>query len=478
MENQGVCRIGGDGQGACAVASFDGEGESPLVCLPSDVPPVFGDANEDAAMPAKAEVKGGGGSNIEADTVPSWLKCLPIGVGLGGIFFGVARGHAMQYRGNMARRARKNRAITPADKVLAWYASHRRDLPWRAGLGEMADPYHVLLSEFMLQQTVVATVIPYFQRFLARWPSLAEFAQAPRDAVMQEWAGLGYYARARNLHQTAQLITSKYGGAIPRDETTLRTLPGIGAYTAAALVAFAFGARAVVLDANGERIIARYAGIATPLPAAKPEIREVLAGMTPDTRAGDFAQGLMDLGQMVCLARQPPLCMLCPLADDCTARRLPDPSSLPTIAPRKVKPTRHGHILVVVSKDNKVLLLRRGDTGLLGGMHVFPMSGWADGSPKQKHYPPKKSSVLAELLAQFAYTRLPQPVRHAFTHFDLVLSVACMGGVAPRQVAGLVKKANGVWQPIAQLDKMALPTVMRKVALAAGLVSGERHAGR
>ena len=371
---------------------------------------------------------------------------------------------------------------SPAQRVLDWYRHNRRDLPWRARLGKTVDPYHVLLSEFMLQQTVVATVIPYFNRFLARWGTLADFAKAPRSEVMGAWAGLGYYARARNLHQTAQIVMAEYGGQLPRDEKVLRTLPGIGEYTAAAIRAFAFGEKAVVLDANGERIIARYAGIATPLPHGKGEIKATLAQLTPDVHAGDFAQGLMDLGQTICLARQPPLCRACPLADDCQAYLSGDPSSLPKKLVKKERPRRHGHVLVVVSADKHVLLLRRGDKGLLGGMHVFPTSGWADGSPKRVRYPPEKDSILAGLIADFAsdphYVIQKQPVRHVFTHFALELKVAYVGEVKRGTLKKLVAQAGGVWVPIAQLDRgdgIALPTAMRKVAVAVGLLSGERH---
>lgn len=374
---------------------------------------------------------------------------------------------------------------SPARKVLDWYRHNRRHLPWRGQLGETADPYHVLLSEFMLQQTVVATVIPYFKRFLVRWETLADFAKAPRSEVMGAWAGLGYYARARNLHRTAQIVMAEYGGQLPREEKVLRTLPGIGEYTAAAIRAFAFGDKAIVLDANGERIIARYAGISTPLPQAKGEIKATLAQLTPDKNAGDFAQGLMDLGQTICRARQPPLCSACPLVDNCQAYLSGDPSSLPKKLVKQRRPIRRGHVLVVVSADKRVLLLRRGDKGLLGGMHVFPTSGWADGSPKRVQYPPEKNSVLAGLNAVFTgdpqYIIQKQPVRHVFTHFAVELKVAYVGEVKRGQLKKLVGSAEGVWVPASQLDRgdgVALPTVMRKVAVAVGLLSGERHAAQ
>ena len=255
----------------------------------------------------------------------------------------------------------------------------------------------------MLQQTVVETVKPYYAAFLAHFPHLEDLASASQDEVLRLWAGLGYYARARNLHRAAVVLMRDYGGVFPDDEAELRKLPGVGAYTAAALVAFAFGKRALVMDANIERILARFGGIETPFPAAKPELRAVLDALTPQARAGDFAQGLMDIGNAICTpsrkkaggkkagAVSQPQCALCPLGEWCVGRHS-DPASLPRKAPKSPRPVREGVVVVVLNESAEALLVRRSPRnsrggGLLGGMVMFPTSDWADGSRQQRHYP-------------------------------------------------------------------------------------------
>ena len=356
--------------------------------------------------------------------------------------------------------------------VLDWYDHHRRDLPWRMPPGIEANPYHVWLSEIMLQQTTVEAVKPYFEKFIHRWPSLADLAAASQDDVMRLWAGLGYYSRARNMHRAAQVIMTEHGGKFPVTETGLRALPGIGDYTAAAIAAIAFGQRALVLDANIERIMARYGAVAERLPAAKPALRTVLDHITPSRRAGDFAQALMDIGNRICTPPRrkgddwsQPQCLICPLSSSCLGRHQ-NPSSWPRKAPKTARATRHGYVMVVISDDHHVLLMRRPSKGLLGGMMLFPTSNWPDGSRAETHYPIEADSLLGRLetqLAQFpTHQVLNTPVEHIFSHFALHLTVTRVTSVCRQDLNGA--DTGGIWHPMAELDHEALPSVMRKVA--------------
>ena len=268
--------------------------------------------------------------------------------------------------------------MSHASRVLAWYDRHRRTLPWRAPAGERAEPYIVWLSEIMLQQTTVATVGDYFRRFVARWPTVETLAAAPIDDVLSAWAGLGYYARARNLHACARVVTEQLGGRFPEDEEGLRALPGIGSYTAAAIAAIAFDRPASAVDGNVERVIARLFSIETPLPDAKPEIAGRAARLVPRKRAGDYAQALMDLGATVCTPRAP-RCMLCPIADDCRARSRGIAEQLPARLTKRQKPTRRGLAFVLARRDGAILLRKRPAKGLLGGMDEVPSSAWREG---------------------------------------------------------------------------------------------------
>ncbi|PZU61881.1 MAG: A/G-specific adenine glycosylase, partial [Sphingobium sp.] len=246
-----------------------------------------------------------------------------------------------------------------ARDLLAHYDVHARRLPWRAPPGaNAADPYHVWLSEVMLQQTTVAAVGPYFEKFTVRWPTVEDLAASADADLMAAWAGLGYYARARNLLACARAVVADHGGRFPDTEDALRALPGLGAYTAAAVAAIAFGRRAVVVDANVERVVARLFAIATPLPAARPDIRAAADSITPDLRAGDFAQAMMDLGATICTARNP-ACGICPLRQDCAAVRTADPAAFPVKAPKKAKPHRLGHAWWIERSDGQVWLVRR-----------------------------------------------------------------------------------------------------------------------
>lgn len=331
---------------------------------------------------------------------------------------------------------------TIADRLLDWYDHHARALPWRAGPGNPApDPYRVWLSEVMLQQTTVAAVKPYFASFTTRWPTVAALAAAPEEEVMAAWAGLGYYSRARNLVKAARAVAEL--GGFPETEAELRELPGLGAYTAAAVAAIAFDRRAVVVDANVERVVARLFAIETPLPQARKEIRAAAETITPDARAGDFAQAMMDLGATICTTRDPK-CLLCPLAGGCTARLQGDPARLPIKAPKKAKPVRAGSAFWI-ERDDAVWLVRREGKGMLGGMRALPDDGWsaqADGS--------------GEVPLAGEWQALGR-VSHTFTHAQLELSVSRYSGKASPQ-------GEGEWWPLAALESAGLPTLFAKAA--------------
>jgi A/G-specific adenine glycosylase len=267
--------------------------------------------------------------------------------------------------------------------VLAWYDKHRRSLPWRAPPGEPADPYRVWLSEIMLQQTTVTAVAPYFAAFIARWPTVESLADAPVEEVMRRWAGLGYYARARNLHACARLVTTEHGGRFPDTETALRGLPGIGPYTAAAIAAIAFGRRATVVDGNVERVVARLLAIDTPLPAAKALLAKAAAALTPFERHGDHAQAMMDLGATICRPRKP-ACALCPVTARCAGHQRGTPEHYPRKAARPERPVRHGTAFFIRRQDGSVLLRTRPSQGLLGGMAEFPGTEWGLAARPQK----------------------------------------------------------------------------------------------
>jgi A/G-specific adenine glycosylase len=302
----------------------------------------------------------------------------------------------------------------------------------------------------MLQQTTVPTVGKRFARFLKRWPRLADLAAADLDDVLHEWQGLGYYARARNLHACARALMSEHRGRFPEDETALRALPGIGAYTAAAIAAIAFGRKATVVDGNVERVVARLYAIETPLPAAKAEIRARAAGLTPERRSGDFAQANMDLGAMVCVPGKP-RCDLCPLAGFCAARAKNIAAELPARAPRRAKPTRRGVAFWIERPDGAVLLRRRKEEGLLGGMMEVPSTEWREGRPG--------GDAASQAPVKARFRGLDGAVRHEFTHFRLELTVLKgRAGAATRAPKG------AMWCPPGRLGDHALPTVMKKIA--------------
>jgi A/G-specific adenine glycosylase len=346
--------------------------------------------------------------------------------------------------------AQKNR-IDP-DVLLAWYDRHRRILPWRARKGERTEPYRVWLSEIMLQQTTVKAVAPYYARFLSRWPTVDALAAADLEDVLREWAGLGYYARARNLHACAREVTGKHGGVFPVDEAGLLTLPGVGPYTAAAIAAIAYDAPTLPIDGNIERVVSRLFALEEELPAAKPRLRELTDSIKPRHRFGDLAQALMDLGATICTPKKP-ACSLCPWNDVCAARKRGDQETFPRKAPKREGALRQGAAFVILREDGRILLQRRPARGLLGGMSEVPGSEWrADFNLEEAR------AAAPKLGKALRWQRRAGVVDHVFTHFPLVLTVFV--AKAPR---GTAAPKGGRWASIDKLGQEALPNVMRKV---------------
>ncbi|OQP84214.1 A/G-specific adenine glycosylase [Rhizobium rhizosphaerae] len=347
------------------------------------------------------------------------------------------------------------RAVAPL--LLSWYDRHHRSFPWRVPPAEgqrglRAQPYHVWLSEVMLQQTTVQAVMPYFERFRTLWPRVEDLAAAETEDVMKAWAGLGYYARARNLKKCAEAVARDHGGRFPDTEEGLRALPGIGDYTAAAVAAIAFDRPSAVVDGNVERVVSRLFRVEESLPAAKREFRALTASITPKERPGDFAQAMMDLGSTICTPRRP-VCALCPLNGHCLAYRTgAEIETYPRKAPKKEKPVRRGAAFVARAADGAIFLRRRIDSGLLGGMSEVPSTAWSartDGATEADAAP-------------FAADWQPcGSVTHVFTHFSLELTVFAADGLEA------IRRNDGWWEPATSLSGAALPTVMKKaIALA------------
>ncbi|RBI76997.1 A/G-specific adenine glycosylase [Roseovarius sp. TE539] len=336
------------------------------------------------------------------------------------------------------------------ETLLDWYDTHARDLPWRVGpsaraAGARPDPYAVWLSEIMLQQTTVAAVKGYFARFTKRWPDVDALAAAEDADVMGEWAGLGYYARARNLLKCARIVAEDHGGRFPDTRPGLQELPGIGPYTAAAIAAIAFDRPETVVDGNVERVMARLHDIRAPLPGAKPELTAAAAALSPGRRPGDYAQAVMDLGATICTPRAP-ACGICPWQPACAAHRAGTAAGLPAKKPKTPKPVRHGIAYVALREDGALLLERRPEKGLLGGMLGWPGSTWTEDT-EPVPAPPLKAD----------WSPLPAEARHTFTHFHLRLRIE-----TARVPVG-ARAEFGEFVPPARFSPAQLPTVMRKV---------------
>jgi A/G-specific adenine glycosylase len=375
-----------------------------------------------------------------------------------------------------------------AHRILRWFDEHARSLPWRLPpgtplpFGDADWPYRVWLSEVMLQQTTVAAVKPYFEAFTARWPTVDALAAAEDADVMAAWAGLGYYARARNLLACARTVVAEHGGIFPADEATLLTLPGVGSYTAAAIASIAFGAQAVVVDGNVERVIARRYAVETPVPAAKAELKTLAAALTPEGRPGDYAQAMMDLGATICTPRSP-ACLMCPVSDDCASKAQPE--RFPIKAPKAAKPHRTG-ICWWIERDDQVLLVTRDAKRMLGGMRALPSDDWDVKNPSLQGEvavrstnggvsPLTESTPTSEAL-QDTGTPLRPPseatspltgrpcneetlgtITHVFTHFSLTLEIHYLA-----IETGCSLELDGEWWPKAKLDEAGLPSLFVK----------------
>ena len=342
----------------------------------------------------------------------------------------------------------KRRAPQPAAALLTWYDAHRRELPWRAKPGQASDPYRVWLSEIMLQQTTVAAVIPYYCAFLKRWPSVRALAQAPLEDVLGAWAGLGYYSRARNLHRAARIVVHEHGGNFPGTSVELRKLPGIGAYSSAAIAAIAFGEPVAALDANGERVISRLFAVKEPLPKSRSRLRGLAQQIVPKRRPGDFTQALMDLGSGICTPKKPD-CPHCPLSKLCCGFALGIAGSLPRKLAKAVRPLKRGAAFIALDGAGAIYLEKRPENGLLGAMLQPPLSTC------NKRFP---NGARARNQAPFTgdWKKRPGRVRHGFTHFELEMEV---------YVAAFKRRPNGEgrWYAPEELPHIALPTVMRKI---------------
>ena len=296
-------------------------------------------------------------------------------------------------------------------QLLSWYDSHQREVPWRVCSGEKPDPYKVWLSEIMCQQTTVQAVKAYYAKFLDLWPTVHDLASAKQEDVMAAWAGLGYYARARNLHKCAQIVSQELGGAFPDTQEELKKLPGIGDYTSAAISAIAFNKPSIVVDGNVERVMARFFAIQEPLPGSKKQLKDLASIFYQDFdhRPGDLAQSFMDLGAGICIPKAP-RCMLCPLRENCQGLVQGIAGALPKKDKKKTRPQKYGHIYWIENEQGQVLFHKRPDKGLLGGMVGLPTTVWETTKPAHS----KELKILQSV---------KEPVHHVFTHFDLSLTL-------------------------------------------------------
>lgn len=340
------------------------------------------------------------------------------------------------------------------EALLEWYDKNARILPWRISpadrqRGIMPNPYHVWLSEIMLQQTTVATVKEYYRKFITVWHDVHHLANASQDDIMTAWAGLGYYSRARNLHKTAQIISQQYKGIFPSDEKELIKLAGIGRYSAASIAAIAFDKSAAVMDGNIERIISRLFCVKNPLPHSKNELYALVASLTPHKRAGDYAQAMMDLGATICTPKKP-VCELCPIKKFCQAYKQDTPENYPVKVPKAPKPTHQGHIFLIIDTQNNILIEKRPNSGLFGGMDIFPYI-----NPHEKQQVNHCNQLLT-CLNKISETKIGF-VKHIFTHFTLEAEVTL---VITNPITITDDKMRFV--SINTVSTLALPSLMQK----------------
>jgi A/G-specific adenine glycosylase len=333
-------------------------------------------------------------------------------------------------------------------QLLDWYGRHKREMPWRAPRGQFSDPYHVWLSEIMLQQTTVTAVKPYFEKFIRIWPSVHDLAAADTDDVMHAWAGLGYYARARNLHKCAKVISSERGGEFPKTYEELLKLPGIGPYTASAIASIAFNQDVVAVDGNVERVVARFFAVTEPIPKSKPRLKALAEDIGKENSSPtDFTQAFMELGATICTPKSPK-CVLCPVMEACKGRAKGIAADLPKREAKKAKPKRKGSVFWIVNERGCVFVRKRPNSGLLGGMYEFPSVGWSEDA--------EHDEVLRSIVKKVSYEKeYKNAVRHVFTHFELSLNIYTLD-------AGAVD-IHESWLAVDQLDDIALPSVMQKV---------------
>ncbi len=338
-----------------------------------------------------------------------------------------------------------------AHRLLAWYDVHARAMPWRVppedhAQGVRAAPYHIWLSEVMLQQTQVATVKEYFLKFIKKWPTVFDLAASDQEDVLKAWAGLGYYSRARNLKKCADIVVAQHQGKFPQTFEELKKLPGIGDYTASAIASIAFDQAVAVLDGNVERVMARHERIETTFPAAKSETKVILAEILDTERPGEFAQATMDLGATICTPKRP-ACSLCPINDDCLGFKYGDAELFPYKKPKAVKPTRKGAAFVILNENDEIFLCKRPEAGLLAGMTQVPTNDWnsnQDGSTDTTDAPFQTDWENAGI------------AKHTFTHFHLELNVWKISGINELSI-------EGWWSGVEQVSQEAIPTVMQKV---------------
>lgn len=357
----------------------------------------------------------------------------------------------------MIRRVLKKNAPKPR-ALLRWYDAHAREMPWRAKKGKRTNPYHELMSEFMLQQTQVVTVIPYFKAFIKHWPTLPDLARARLDDIRAAWSGLGYYRRAKFLHECVKAIVARHDGVVPDNEEALRALPGIGPYTAAAIAAIAYDKKAVVVDGNVERVMARIFAVEEKLPAAKKKLYALAATLLPKSRFGDYAQAVMELGATVCLPRNP-LCSVCPWKKNCAASAQGTMEDYPRNTAKQKIPHKHAVAFIAINPKGQVLLRRRGEGGMLGGMWEFPSSPW------------EVEKLAAKDEAQYAPAKLNwkkgiKPVRHVFSHFKLDTALRIGHSYAAFSIDAMDSREYR-WLKWKDLSTIALPTLTRSIAQAA-----------